>query len=210
MYEEKYKDGKVERTGLALKTARLQRGLSRREASNLLGWSPVAFEQIENGRCNLSEKRLARILAAYGYSRDHFNLICREPKLYLARVCETGSTDITVARKPRRNHYKIVTKKARALRILRKRKELSQHQASRLCGYVPSGFGHIEVGRIDIKKPRIEHILKCLGYEWRDFETLMNATILRDEVLEETRILLDRLSDDALLSANNVIKVLLK
>ena len=198
------------RTIRAVKAARLAKGLSREEAGKLLGWKAVSFEQIENGRCNFSTERLQKILAALGYSQEEFSRIKHDPNLVVAEACETGKSDKSVTRKPRRNYYKIVTKEVRVIRVLRQRKRISQHEASRLCGYVPGGFGHIEVGRIELSKARIEHILRSLSYEWRDFELLMNAPLLRDEVILEATVALQKLNDQALASALSVIKALQK
>lgn len=194
----------------AIKAARLEKGLSRIEAAKLLGWTQRSFEQIENGRCNFSEERLQKIIKAFGYTDQEFLRIQSEAKGILARICETGKSDQSIDRKPRRNHYKIVTKEVRVIKILRKRKGISQHQASMLCGYVPSGFGQIEVGRIELKNERINHILRSLGYKWKDFEDLMIAPVLRDEIIENLNKDIQKLDDQALLSASNIIKALLK
>ncbi len=198
------------RTVRALKAARLQKGLSRKEAAKLLGWTPRSFEQIENGRCNFSKGRLLKILKAYDISEAEFEHIRKQPKLALAKSCERGEADRTVARKPRRNHLKIVTREVRVLRALRRQRGLSQYAASKLCGYAPSMFGHIEEGRIELRLDRIEHILKCLGYEQSEFSTLVNAPVLRDEIIEDAIRYIQRLDDQALASAVNIIKALVK
>ena len=201
---------KSDKTALALKAARLIKGLSRKEAAARIGWKPGSFEQIENGRCNFSDQRIQRILEAYGCSREEFQHILKDPKRFIAQVVNEGQKDHTVDRKPRRNHFKIVTKEVRVIRTLRKRKGISQYQAARLCGYVPGGFGHIEVGRINLTKERIEHILKCLDFTWKDFQQLMDAPMLRDELIEECTKALQKLEDSKLESTLNIIKALIK
>jgi transcriptional regulator with XRE-family HTH domain len=210
--EVKTKHGRIDfmQTVRALKAARLTKGLSRKDAAKLLGWTPRSFEQLENGRCNFSEERLQRIIQAYGYTEEEFRQILWNAKGVLAKACQEGKKDNSVERKPRRNHYKIVTKEVRAIRILRKKKGISQYQASRLCGYVPGGFGHIEVGRIELRKDRITHILRCLGYIWKDFEDIINAPVLRDEIIEDTIRDINHLDDQSLLTASNLIKALIK
>lgn len=204
------KNKEFDRLVRALKAARLLKGLSRAEAAALVGWSPKAFEQLENGRCNFSRARLLKILDAYGYSEKEFARLLQDPKLAMAQVCEQKKQDHTIARRPRRNHLKIVTKEVRVIRALRMQKGFSQYEASRLCGYVPGGFGHIEAGRIELKRERIEFILLRLGYKWDDFERLMEAPILRDEIIVKAIAGLHRLDDLALESAVNVIKALIK
>lgn len=198
------------RTARAFKAARLQCGLSRIEAAAKLAWSEASIEQIENARCNLSHKRLLKILDAYELTEAQFARIKDDPKLAIAEACSSGKSDRSVARKPRRNHFKIVTKEVRAIRILRKRKRVSQYKASRLCGFVPGAFGHIEVGRVDLTPARIKHILRSLGYVWKDFEELMNATVLRDELEEEISKLLSSLDDRALINTANIVKTFIK
>ena len=151
------------KTVRALKAVRLRKGLSRKDAANLLGWSACSFEQLENGRCNFPARRLQKILSAYDISPAEFDVLRKQPKVALAEPCERGEADRTVARKPRRNHLKIITREVRVLRALRRRKGLSQYAASHLCAYAPSMFGHIEEGRVELRPDNIEHILKSIG-----------------------------------------------
>lgn len=196
------------RTALALKAARLKRGLSRKDAAKLLGWSPGSFEQIENARCNISEARAQHILAAYEVTPEDFAQILRDPKRVIAQFCNDGRRDPSVERKPRRNHFKIVTKEVRVLRALRKRRQITQYEASRLCGYIPGGFGHVEVGRITLTPRRIEHILGSLGYTRADFDSLLAAPLLRDDLIEECHKAISQLPDSKLESALGILNAL--
>ena len=201
---------RLTKTVLAFKAARLSRGLTRKQAAELCGCSPRSFEQLENGRCNFSEARLRRLLEQMSVQWSDFLRILEDPKKILARVKEHKPNERSLDRKPRRNHFKIVTKEVRVIRILRKRKGISQYEASRLCGYVPGGFGHIEVGRIELSRQRIDHILSSLGYVWSDFEALMKASVLRDELIEDCTRCLHHLDDSKLESATNILKALNK
>lgn len=201
---------RLKKTVLAFKAARLLKGLSRKDVGRLCGCSHKSISQIENGQCNFSEDRIRRLVEGMGVSWKEFVTLREDPKKTLAQISDQKPKERSLDRKPRRNHYKIVTKEVRAIRTLRKRAGLSQYRASQLCGYVPGGFGHIEAGRIDLKKERIEHILKCLGFEWDDFEKVVNAPVLRDELIDETVKSLHRLDDSALSSAANIIKALIK
>lgn len=209
-YRDENIHSELRRTTQALKAARLMKGWSRRLAAEKLGCSVAAVEQFENTRCNLSPQRLQKILSAYGLSEEKFAQIRRDSMRRLAELCEQGKKDRSLNRKPRRNEYKVITKEVRALRILRKRRGISQCEASRLCGYIPRRFSHLEAGRIELKKHRLEHILRCLGFAWSEFESLLQAPVLRDEVIEAAIQDLHRLDDQALTSAANVIKALLK
>jgi len=195
---------------LAFKAARLLKGLSRKDVGRMCGCSDKSISQIENGQCNFSEERIRRLVEGMGVTWKEYVALREDPKRTLAQIVEQKPKERSLDRKPRRNHYKIVTKEVRAIRALRKRKGVSQYTASQLCGYVPGGFGHIEAGRIELRKERIEHILKCLGYEWEDFEKVLNAPIFRDDLIEETIKSLHRLDDSALSSAANIIKALIK
>ena len=198
------------RTCLALKAARLKKGLSRKDGAKALGWTWSSLEQIENARCNISEARVRRIYSGYGLTSKEFEQIRLDPKRVIAEFCDEGKHDQSVARKPRRNHFKIVTKEVRVMRILRMRKKLTQYQASQLCGYIPGGFGHIEVGRITLTPRRVDHILTSLGYTRADFETLMTAPVLRDDLIEECTKAIQKLDDSKLESALSIINALIK
>lgn len=200
----------AKKLALALKAARLKKGLTRKSAAAMAGCSINSIEQLENARCKFTQARIEKIAMAYGYSVGQFADLKRDPKRYLSEVCKSGDQDKTVERKPRRNHFKIVTKEVRVLRLLRKKKGISQYEASRLCGYANGGFGHLEVGRIEITRPRVEHILKCLGYKWADYEALLNAPVLRDEIIEQAIAAIYRLDDQALSSVFSIIKSLTK
>lgn len=162
-YSDKNIHLELQRTTQALKAARLMRGWSRKRAAEKLGCTVGAVEQFENNRSNVSSQRLQRILSAYGYSEEEFAQIRHDPMRHLAELCELGKKDRSLNRKPRRNEYKLITKEVRALRILRKRRGISQCEASRLCGYIPRRFSHLEAGRIELKKHRLEHIWSCPG-----------------------------------------------
>ena len=206
----KYDYADTRNTARALKAIRLRKGLSRPQAARKIGWNLRSLEALENARCGFSKERLHKILAAYDVSESEFERIRRQPKLALAEACERGRGDRTVDRRPRRNHLKIITKEVRVLRVLRKRRGLSQYAASKLCGFAPSMFGHIEEGRIELRPDRISHILGCLGHSEREFQELMRSPNLRDDLIEEITKLMDRLDDAALSSTLNIIRALAK
>ncbi len=203
-----YKDHvEFKKTILALKVVRLTKKLSRKEAAELLGWSARSIEQIENGTCNFSKDRLLKILTAYEFAWKDFEHIQQEPKRYLALLCEE-KTSQCVERKPRRNHYKKVTKQVRVIKELRLQLGISQYEASRRCGFVPSGYGLIESGRIELTDKKITHILKSLGLNQEDFDRLCQAPVMREDVINHCIDSLKRMDDTRLESAVNVIKAL--
>lgn len=201
------KDGKrvLSPTIKALKAARVLKGLSRSEAGNLCGCSARAFEQLENGRSNPSQERIEKILRAFGMSPKEFAGLVRDPDDALSRAKSSPRKERSISRRPRRSCFRIITKEVRVLRVLRQRKGFSQEEASLRCGYTRAIFGQIENGRINIPPTRIEHIVTSLGHSMRDFEDLMKAEILRDEVVKECSEGLQKLDDSKLNSVRTII-----
>jgi hypothetical protein len=51
-------------------------------------------------------------------------------------------------------------------------KNLTQDQASAVCGYSRTSIGHIENGRITLDQNRIEHIIASYGCAPKEFDRL--------------------------------------
>jgi len=189
----------------AIKAARILKGLSRAEAGERCGFSARAIEQLENGRSNPSEARITKILRAYGLSNNEFLTLKANPDEALMKAKAAMVKVHVVSRKPRRSCFRIITKEVRVIRVLRQRKGMSQDEASLRCGYTRAIFGQIENGRINIPQARIEHMVKSLGYTMQDFNTLMKAEVLRDEIIADCSALLHKLDDQKLSSVRTVI-----
>jgi transcriptional regulator with XRE-family HTH domain len=189
----------------ALKAARILRGFSRQEAARRCGWTPKVFEQIENGRSYISRERVSKILSAIAYNEADFRILESNPDHALALARDSGKRTRTLQQKPRRNFYRRITKECRVIRVLRKKIGISQYQASEKCGYVNSIFGQIENGRIELPRDRVEHIVQCLGFSLLDFDELMKAETLRDELMDECAKLMEDLSDQKLSSIRTII-----
>ncbi len=200
---------KITKTLLAFKAARLSLGLNRRQAAERCSCSIRALEQLENGRCNYTEDRIRRLVRKMGMEWDEFHKIENSPEKALAQI-DAYNLERTLSRKPRRNLYKIVTKEVRAIRILRKRRGVSQYKASELCGFKECTFGLIEAGRTDLTENRIDLILRSLGYKRQDFDKIVRADLIADEVITEITSLLELLDDSALHSILTMIKALAK
>ena len=159
----------------------------------------------------MSQDRIHRYVRAIGSNMQEFLHVRAHANTILRDLEEKAKTKKQVTkRKPRRYLLKLITKEARVLRVLRKRKRISQDQASLMCGYGRCVMGNLENGRINLTEKRISHILKCLGFSKSDFEELLNAEFLRDEILDECAGYLENLEDTKLESAQTVIKALLK
>lgn len=198
------------KVALALKAARMTRHLSRKDAARICGCSLQAIEQLENGRKAASEARLRLITARIGISWEAFLAISADPQRHIADASDSLPSEGTLKRKPRRNEYKIITKEVRIVRSLRKRKGLSQSEASRLCEFGPQGFSFLEAGRVELTEKKVSHILKCFGLTATNFQELMAAPILRDELIDDLSQSLNKLSDVALVSISDLVKELSK
>lgn len=199
----------ITKTLVAFKAARISLGLNRRQAAERCSCSIRALEQLENGRCNYSEDRIRRLIRKMGMEWEEFQKIESSPEKALALI-DAYNFERTLARKPRRNLYKIVTKEVRAIRVLRKRRGISQYKASEICRFKECTFGLIEAGRTDLTDSKIDHILKSLGYKRQDFDKIVRADVIADEVISEINSLLELLDDSSLNTVLAMIKALAK
>src|SRR5690606_24785601 len=103
------------------------------------------------------------------------------------------------------SYKKIITKEVRVLTLLRKMKNLTQDEASAVCGYSRPTMGHIENGRIEIPQSRVMHIVTSYGYEFSKFEELMREEVLRDEIIDSCMKKLISLSEDKLKLVQSVL-----
>jgi transcriptional regulator with XRE-family HTH domain len=212
MQEEKVRRSSVKnitKTVLALKAARIGLGLSRPQAAAKCSCSVRAFEQLENGRCNYTEERIRRLVSLMGMKWDEFKRIEASPEKALSQI-DAYNLERTLARRPRRNLFKIITKEARVIRTLRKRRGISQDKASELCNFSHSYFGLIEAGRTDLTEEKIDLIVHALGFKRSEFNKLVAAKIIPDEATEEINGLLHLLDENALQSILAMIKALTK
>ena len=172
-------EGKI--NAVTLRKLREIRGLSRKEVAVLLGIGHKSVEKFENGRTILNKTRIEQIVRNYGFTYDEF-LLCRAGKSehIQKRFCHKKEKPVNNRRK-RRFLKKIITKEARVLRMLRNLKNISQYKASLICGYHKGAIGHIEMGRIQLPKNRIIHIVKSYGFKVEDFESHMKADVLVTE-----------------------------
>lgn len=162
----------------ALKRARLALALSRAELGQRLGVSDKAIEKYENGRDIISPARLSKIIEALELTEEQFFKIKRGKNFQGAKKREKK----VLTNVDRRSYQRNITKECKVLRSLRRMKRLSQDEASKLCGYSRAAIGHIENGRIELTRSRIEHILSCYGLQYKDFEDALQSPIQRDEI----------------------------
>lgn len=165
----------------ALRRSREFLKVTRNELAALLGLTAKSVEKYENGRVDLDEEKINKVLRALDLTWEEFKKIKKGKKLgsrkkNLKTVFENAD---------RRSYRKIMTKEVKVLKALRKMGKWSQDQASSLCGYSRPTIGHIENGRIELPLERIQYIVSAYGYKMQHFESLMKEEALRDEITEE-------------------------
>ena len=185
----------------ALRRAREMLKLTRNDLAKRLNCSYKLVEKYENGRTNLDESRLKCILEVLNLSVDEFKKIKRGKNIFSAR-----REKIIVSNQQRRSYRRVITKEVKALKTMRLMKKITQDQASAVCGYSRPSIGHIENGRIELDKERIDHIVKSYGFSLDEYHKLLNESVPRDEIIRECDDILMRLGDEKLSLAYNLIK----
>lgn len=187
----------------ALRRSREQLKVTRIELARRLNLSPKAVEKYESGRAIVDEGKLISILKALDLKHEDFEKIRRGKGCGLKKKKKTVFTN-----QERRSYRRIITKEVRVLRVLRQMKNLSQDQASSVCGYSRPSIGHIENGRITLDQDRIEHIVESYGHPMSEFDRLMREEIIRDEILDEAFDKIRCLPEDKLKIVSSLLKTL--
>ena len=91
--------------------------------------------------------------------------------------------------KNRRSDTKIVTEEGRLLAFLRESRNLSMRKAATLIGVSSSIVNHAENGRMDLTPTVIMKFLKAYGYEFEEFQEMLEGKVqvpehLRSECIE--------------------------
>ena len=187
----------------ALRRSREQLKVTRIELARRLNLSPKAIEKYESGRAVIDEGKLQSILKALDLKHEDFEKIRRGKGCGLKKKKKTIFTN-----QERRSYRRIITKEVRVLRILRQMKNLSQDQASSVCGYARPSIGHIENGRITLDQNRIAHIVESYGHPMSEFDRLMREEIIRDEILDEAFDKIRCLPEEKLKIVSSLLKTL--
>lgn len=185
----------------ALRRSREQLKVTRIELARRLNLSPKAIEKYESGRAIIDEGKLQSILKALDLSREDFEKIRRGKGCGLKKKKKT-----VFINQERRSYRRIITKEVRVLRILRQMKNLSQDQASSVCGYSRPSIGHIENGRIELDENRISHIVLSYGHEMSEFYRLMKEEVFRDEIIDFCYHKMMHLSEEKLKLIQSVLE----
>ena len=91
--------------------------------------------------------------------------------------------------KNRRSDTKVVTEEGRLLAFLRESRNLSMRKAASLIGVSSSIVNHAENGRMDLTPTVIMKFLKAYGYQFEEFQEMLEGKIqvpehLRSECIE--------------------------
>jgi transcriptional regulator with XRE-family HTH domain len=187
----------------ALRQSRELVKVTRLQLAQRLNLSPKTIEKYESGRAIIDDEKIQSVLRQLELKREDYEKIRKGKGIGLKRKQKSvlSNTD-------RRSYMRIITKEVRVLKILRQMKNLSQDQASAICGYSRPSIGHIENGRITLDQNRIQHILHFYGYSVSEFDRLMREEILRDEIIKEAIAKMNCLSEEKLKIVSSLLKSL--
>lgn len=176
-----------------LRRLRELKQMSRIDLGARLNLGYKAIERIENARDFLTPERLNKILEALEISTsDFFKFRKRKLNLVKPRVKKVNLNN------ERRSYRKEITREVQALKSIRVAKNISQDQASTICGYSRATIGHIENGRIELTKERIRFILNCYKSTEQEFEYYLKSEEQRFKILDECISKLKKINDDKL------------
>lgn len=192
---------------VAIKKMRLLRKLKRKEAALIFSYSRSSIEKVENGRGKLTPDRVRRFVDGYGFTWNQFlDLKLGKQPQGIEVLVATKKIRIIEHVELRRSYQKIITKEVRTLRIFRRRKEITQQEASKLCGWCSPTIGHIEQGRIELTEDRIKHILNAYGFTLKEFYESVRSDIQREQIEEECAKFIQRLDDNRLLLVKGILE----
>jgi len=184
----------------ALKRARELMKVTRIEMAQRLGLSLEAIKKYESGRAIIDDKKISNFLSALDLTDEDYQKIKRGKGITRNRKAKTVFSNAE-----RRSYRRVITKEVRVLKILRQMKNLTQDQASSVCGYSRPSIGHIENGRIELQSERIRHIVSSYGRSMDEFYRLMREQVLRDEIIEASIQKMRGLPEDKLMLVSNLI-----
>ena len=205
-YQKKLKAKRISTEHLALKELRLKKNWTLKDAGMRLGLSSKSVGAIENGRVLLPKKRIEEIVNSYGLTYLDFERTRRIIKREGSKRKRRRYKNRVLQNSDRRSYQKIITKECRVLKSLRRMKKFTQDKAAKLCVYPRATIGHIENGRIELSRSRIDHILKAYSISYSQFEGCLNKTQLRDEIIEECVQKIESLEDKKLELVKNLLE----
>jgi len=112
--------------------------------------------------------------------------------------------------KLKRSQQKRITRDAEILRHVRISKKLSLNQAGKMVCISGSAVAHIEQGRMDISKARLETLVKAFGYTMSDYLEFCDQKEMPKNLRDECVFLLRRCDDSKIILLHPVISNLIK
>lgn len=109
-----------------------------------------------------------------------------------------------------RSRLKIVTKDAQILRYMRISKEFSLNKAGRLVGVSSSAISHMETGRMDLSKARIETLVRAYGYTMSEYLEFHDGKPIPVNLRDECILLLRQCNESKIQMLHPVIVNLAK
>lgn len=182
----------------ALKKLRLDLKLTLVDAGKLVGLSSKGIGAIENGRVLLTKEKIEKIVTSYGLTFLDYSGAKKIIERSGLKTSRRAYVKSVLTSSDRRSYQKRVTKECRVLKCMRKMKNLSQDQASSLCGYSRPTIGHIENGRIELSNSRINHIVSSYHFQMSDFYRFMEEEVLKNELLQSCLDKMNQLPEDKL------------
>ncbi|MCB0378728.1 MAG: transcriptional regulator [Bdellovibrionales bacterium] len=194
----KIKRLKLTKEAIALKRLRIIKKITRAAAGTAIEASERTIERLENGRAQLSESRIKKLLRRYKVSHEEFKNILEGKIILPDMAAHTVHKRIGKGNYKRRFDTKKITKEVRVLKCLREMKGLSQSDVASLCGCHRKSIGHIENGRVYLTEKRIRMYVKACSATMDDYFDLLEQDILRDEVIKECLEILKTIEADKL------------
>ncbi len=183
---------------LVLRRMRIFRKISREDAAKAIEASEKLIEKFENGRCTFEVDRLKQLLRRYRYNWSEYLDYLSDPKGLPDLPARSIFKSNSKPRSEGRKYQKEISKASRVLKILRNMRGWSQSLAASKCKWSRSCIDHLENGRVELTLEKIDHVLKSYDCDRTLFQELMEATMLRDEVITEAMEILTKLDNDKL------------
>lgn len=184
---------------VVLRRMRIFRGIERKTAAEAIDRSMKIIERFENGRANLTEEQKKALVRRYRFTWQEYLSYLDGPCDLPDKPPKSIYPVLRMAEKERRKYQRVISKEVRVLRVMRRMAGLSQTQAARRCGHkYRTQVERWENGHVDLTEDKITHIVRSYGFKMDLFRELVNAPMLRDEILHECHQILSVLDNDKL------------
>ena len=104
-----------------------------------------------------------------------------------------------------RSSQRRITQEAIVLRYMRNSKKISPNQAGRLVGITGSAIAHIEGGRIEVSRARIETMVQAYGYTHEEYLEFFDGREMPINLRDECTGIIGQLDETKLRAVNAVL-----